>query len=306
MRQQSISKPIGADIHIGLMTVVFARGSMEQCKAKRRGRRLVPTILAVGENRNAIAIGRHTMVGPLVAAHLILVAATDSALNSAKRNVVSVVCVAECKREINLEHTFVCLPIYLVYTLHTVVQGIHTNVLHERGAFLLTLDAQGFSQRTIFHKFHLHCLGNIRRRGSTHICITYFPSGPCVFVVVDELLADCRTDESTEILLVVEIRDVAISIYCNTISAVGEPSVVARLCVCEIGCKAGLLAYPGFVDGIAKRGDCCGEDEVQTACGEIVTGDLREDFVAIGIEHTDCGLETSGVERTFYNVCAFV
>ena len=191
VREQSIGKLVGAKVHVCLMVIVLAGRRTQQGESQRCVVRLIPSILTVREDRYAIAVGRVTLVGPLIATHLVLIACTDAATNGTKRDVVGGTGILESRSiegEVDLQHALVCLPVHLVNTLYAVVDGIHADVLNEGRAFLLTLNLQRFAQRAILYKFYLDVLRYIRRRRTTHVSIAYLPCWPGILVVIDELL----------------------------------------------------------------------------------------------------------------------
>ena len=306
MGQQGIGELIGPKVHVGLMAVVLARRRVEQREAERCGRRLVPAVLAVAQDGDAVAVRRRAVVGPLVSAHLVLVARTDAVCDGAKRDVVRVVLVAVCEGEVDLEHALVRLPVHLVDALHAVVQGVHADVLHKGGAFLLALHAQRLAQRSVLHKLYLGIARNEGRRRAALVGVADFPCRPGVLVVVDELLTHSGIDEGTVVCDIVEVGDVAAAVHRDAIPPVGH---LVRACADLAGKGRGelrLLAKPDVVDGVAKRRDGGLEDEMQAARLHVVARHLGKDFVPVGAEHTDACLHAAHVKRPLDDVRTFV
>ena len=121
-------------------------------------------------------------------------------------------------------------------------------------------------------------------------------------MIVDELLTDGCIDEVAVVLEVVEVGDVTITVDRNTIAAVGHSLQVATCLIGEVGGQEGLLPHPGIIDGITERRHRSGEDEVEAARGGVVAGDLREDFVAIGVEDAHLVLIATCIDGAFHDV----
>ena len=195
VRKQGISELVGPKVHIGLMVVVLAGRRSQESEAKRPVGGFVPSVLAVTQDSHAVAVCLAAVVGPLVAADLVFVLGTNTARDGAKGNIVGVIVIGEREGEIDLQHALVCLPINFVDAFHAVVEGIHTDILHKGGTFLLTRDSQGFTQRAVLDKLYLRIARDVGRRSAADIGITDLPSRPRVLVVVDELLPHRGIDE---------------------------------------------------------------------------------------------------------------
>src|SRR6185312_13998295 len=186
--------------------------------------RLVGRVLAIGEDRCAVAAALVSEIDPLMRRDFKLARLLVRTLNRAHVPVVGRHLIRSAEWEGSLEIDFFCVPVNFVGELDAIA-GIacgEPNGLHEVGAFSLTFDLQGYPSWTVFDDGHLWRAADVRLWRTLLVFKVHVPRRPVLGIICGDREANRSREQLFVELLIENAGDVAISIQLHDVTRVLE------------------------------------------------------------------------------------
>ncbi len=155
VRQQAISKTVEAKVLAVLIgVVILCLRRMEQCQTDCIVVRLIPSVLAVVEHRDTIAVSFVGQVCPILSIHFVGGDRVVAALYTSDTQVVGGFRVRYTQGEFGFQQGVGRLPVYFVIEVDTVGTRAfeQADILFEDRLAMAFLHAKGFSQLSVLHQ----------------------------------------------------------------------------------------------------------------------------------------------------------